>query len=303
VFFTFLTGYAWLAKKEDGTPKFAACGCFGDCIPLKPQESFFKDIALLVMILLLTFFQQYIQPIFRKPLTWAILGLAILFSFFIQKYTLDHLPFKDCLSFKVGNNILEKKKFNAGKKEIIMVHEKDGKEYKYTLPTYPDWIEDTTYIFKRREEKVLSTGNAGDIIMDFTLNGTGGNDSTVAILSQEKEVLLILITDIEVLGKYSWEKDFETLTKLAAVKSDSLTANSEKIYIVTNKAAQARIFFKKYNVAEDHVLFCDEKPLLAAARTRPTLLKINKGTIQSKLSYKDWSKAIKLWKVKPFINL
>ncbi|MDQ3277171.1 MAG: DoxX family protein, partial [Bacteroidota bacterium] len=44
VFFTFLTGYAYLSGK------FTNCGCFGDCLPITPLTSFLKDIALLLLI-------------------------------------------------------------------------------------------------------------------------------------------------------------------------------------------------------------------------------------------------------------
>ena len=40
LFFTFLTGYAYLSGK------FKNCGCFGDCIPITPLTSFVKDIVL-----------------------------------------------------------------------------------------------------------------------------------------------------------------------------------------------------------------------------------------------------------------
>jgi uncharacterized membrane protein YphA (DoxX/SURF4 family) len=39
LFFTFLTGYAFLSGK------FKNCGCFGDCLPITPKTSFLKDQA------------------------------------------------------------------------------------------------------------------------------------------------------------------------------------------------------------------------------------------------------------------
>jgi len=44
IFFTFLTGYAFLSGK------FRNCGCFGDCLPISPQTSFLKDLLLLILI-------------------------------------------------------------------------------------------------------------------------------------------------------------------------------------------------------------------------------------------------------------
>src|SRR5258706_5897893 len=47
LFFTFLTGYAWY------TGKITDCGCFGDAIKLTPSETFYKDIALTILIVLI----------------------------------------------------------------------------------------------------------------------------------------------------------------------------------------------------------------------------------------------------------
>ena len=44
IFFTFLTGFAYLSGK------FTNCGCFGDCLPITPLTSFLKDILLLLLI-------------------------------------------------------------------------------------------------------------------------------------------------------------------------------------------------------------------------------------------------------------
>jgi uncharacterized membrane protein YphA (DoxX/SURF4 family) len=288
LFFTFLTGYAWLAKKEDGSAKFAACGCFGDCIPLKPNQSFFKDIALLVMILFLLVFQKYIQPLFNNKITWALLAAVVAFSFFIQKYTLDHLPFKDCLSFKVGNNILEKKRFKADSVRTIYTYRKDGKEYLVEAPNYPQWMldEDTTYVIDEAKTKTItiSEGNKADMIRDFSLNAESGSDTTEAILSQKGYVYLFLMTDFKT-NSNSWDAAFGKL--VAQCKNNYIP-----VYVVSNKAVEARKYFSKFDYLKNAVFFCDEKPLLAAARTRPTLMVLNNGTIQAKYSYKDLSTVI-----------
>src|SRR5215510_15245191 len=44
IFFTFLTGYAFLSGK------FKNCGCFGDCLPITPKASFLKDVLLTILI-------------------------------------------------------------------------------------------------------------------------------------------------------------------------------------------------------------------------------------------------------------
>ena len=48
IFFTFLTGYAYLSGKV------RECGCFGDCIPITAGQSFAKDLVLLVLVFFLS---------------------------------------------------------------------------------------------------------------------------------------------------------------------------------------------------------------------------------------------------------
>lgn len=280
VFFTFLTAYAWKSGK------FKSCGCFGDCIPLKPAQSFFKDLALLALIVFLFIKQSLIRPLFGNKVSVALLLLSLLASLFIQKYALDHLPFKDCLSFKVGNDIKEKRKFTGGKKEIVFVHQKEGKEYKYTVPNYPDWIADSTYVFLRREEKVLSTGNEGDMILDFALRASSGTDTTLAILEQPYKYVFYFVTDLPATGDASWNRNFDSLTKAARSKDIP-------VYIVTNKAEMAEQYFNTVRKQNLPVFFCDEKPILAAARTRPAIYLVDAGVIKNKWSYKDLNKAAK----------
>src|SRR5689334_18417876 len=56
IFFTFLTGYAYLSGKV------RECGCFGDCIPLTADQSFMKDLGLLVLIGFLFYHRNKIKP-------------------------------------------------------------------------------------------------------------------------------------------------------------------------------------------------------------------------------------------------
>ncbi len=58
LFFTWLTGYSAV------TNRVTDCGCFGDAIELKPVESFYKDLILLLFILVIFFRRNHIKPFF-----------------------------------------------------------------------------------------------------------------------------------------------------------------------------------------------------------------------------------------------
>src|SRR6202000_2636630 len=86
IFFTFLTGYAFLSGKVK------ECGCFGNCIPLTAGESFTKDLLLLVLIIFLFINRDRIKPILPRLASQVILILTVIFSFSFQWFVLQYLP-------------------------------------------------------------------------------------------------------------------------------------------------------------------------------------------------------------------
>src|SRR6195952_1551288 len=108
IFFTFLTGYALFSGK------IKTCGCFGDCVPLTPAQSFGKDIFLTVLILILFIYRNKIQSALRPRAAVVLLLVVTITTTAGQFYVLKHLPFVDCLAYKKGNNILQQMQTPAG---------------------------------------------------------------------------------------------------------------------------------------------------------------------------------------------
>src|SRR4051812_14565833 len=99
VFFTFLTFYAYAFDKVK------ECGCFGTFIVMTPKQSFYKDLILLAMILVLFYQRNRLYSTFNSLRGDILMSIASLISFGIGIYSERHLPFIDSLNYKVGNNI------------------------------------------------------------------------------------------------------------------------------------------------------------------------------------------------------
>ncbi len=280
VFFTFLTGYAYLSGK------FKNCGCFGDCIPITSQQSFLKDIVLLVLILLLFFSTRYIKPIFSKWVTNLLLLLATLFSFALQWYTLQYLPIADCLPFKKGNNIVEQMKVPAkaipDSTAITFVYEKEGGKVEFSAESFPDDFNDSTYKFVDRYDKVIRHGvNNEPPIKAFGLARADGQDLTQQILQQDNALLLFAENTFIPVTK--WQQAFEKV--YAEAKQKNIP-----IYIVTSALADIKHAVSTTPFKDVEILGCDNTTIRTAARTNPTLFLLQKGSIAEKLSYKNFNK-------------
>ncbi len=282
VFFTFLTGYAYLSGK------FKNCGCFGDCIPITSFTSFIKDIILLVLILILFAFRNKIKPLFSETLNVLFMLLIAAGSFWLQFYVLKHLPLIDCLPYRVGKNITENGKIPSGAVpdsfSIRFIYEKAGKEYEFSPAELPADL--NTYSYKNRIDKLVRKGNAEPPIKGFNLSGVTDIDSTDFVLMMPYSILLF---DNKVNKKTEeWEKQFQEIRKEADKKNIP-------IYIITTSVEE----YVQNTKTDLPVFKCDFTAIRTAARANPTLYLLKMGTIEGKWSYADFDKVNKSLKSVP----
>ncbi|QHS59518.1 BT_3928 family protein [Chitinophaga agri] len=275
VFFTFLTGYALYSGE------IKECGCFGDCIKLTASQTFWKDVILLVMILILFIYQKQIKPLFGKKLTFALVLVSVLFAAGIQWYTLEHLPIVDCLGYKVGNNIPEKMKLPPGARpaeyETVLIYEKDGQQKEFTDANYP-WS-DSTWVFVDRKDKLVREAEGEAPIKDFILTGLDGGDQTQAILSESTPIYLFLVKNVHEAGK-GWD------AKMHALQEQAKTG---KIYIygVTASSKADISAFSTAHGLQFPFVQMDGTAIKTAGRSNPCLILLEKGTIKGKWHYND----------------
>ena len=279
LFFTFLTAFVLF------TGKIRACGCFGDCIPLTPIQTFSKDIALLLLIILILIGQKYVQPIFKKGMVSLVLMLVALIGVsYLQYYVLHHLPLKDCLPYKVGNNILELRKMPKdavqAKYEYIFIYQKNGEKKEFTVAALPD----SSWTYVDRKETLIEKGkNNIPLINDFSFTTESGNDTTEAILSQPGEYYLLFVKDEESYSK-GWDADGKLMLKAFNEK--------KPLYIITSQREFARRkFHNKYvigGVACNPTIFtCDGVAIKTAARNNPVLFLMKGPVVQGKWGWRD----------------
>jgi uncharacterized membrane protein YphA (DoxX/SURF4 family) len=291
IFFTILTGYTY----QTGRP--TNCGCFGDCIKITPEYSFYKDILLSALILILLFAKKHIKPLFSQGMNTASMFMVTVFTFGLQWYALKYLPPVDCLPFKKGNNITEKMKIpaDAVPDSIAMtfVYEKQGQKIEFTADKFPADFNDSLYKFISRYDKLIRKGkNNEPPIKGFALTGTTVADSsgtetkpdlTEQILSAEN-VVLLFTTELPATSP-SWKNEFAELYAAAGKKSIPF-------YIITKDREATIDVFSKMGFKGVQVLSCDFTAIRTVARVSPTVYLLQKGTVAGKWSYPDFDDAL-----------
>lgn len=275
LFFTFLTSYVLFSGK------IRACGCFGDCIPLTPMQTFTKDIILLVFALLLLFGRKYITPVAKPFFSFLYILIAMGLAIILQVHVLKHLPLVDCLPYKKGNNIAELRKMPADaipdKFEYVFIYEKNGEKKEFPLSALPD----SSWKFSDRKQTLVEKGkNNIPLISDFSLTDTEGNNLTDSILNTSGEYYLVFIKEPTGNDEY-WVGEFKKIIGNAS-------AQSKKIYVVTPQRDALEAFLEKNNITVDNIFSCDATAIKTAARVNPTLYRMIGPVVQGKWAGNDF---------------
>ena len=284
IFFTFLTGYALYSGK------IKECGCFGDCIKISNTATFYKDIALTVAVMFLYTFRYRVFPIFNRTSINAILvGAMAVFAFGIQWWTLHHLPFHDCLPYKVGNNIWEKMQPSPGATEAVytttFVYEKNGVKQNFTAENYP-W-KDPSWKFVSSNSTLVKEATGLSEIHDFSLTDSNNTDQTQAILTAKGYTFLWFLR----------QPDKAKVDNIDQVRA--LAAKAKELHIPFYVACSSgrdicKTYQEAWNMRDVPFMIIDVTVNKTVMRTNPGLMLLKDGVVQNKWSYLDYPKDIML---------
>lgn len=271
VFFTFLTFYsAYFNKVTD-------CGCFGDAMKLTPWQSFWKDIFLLVLILVLFVGQKHIRPFIKnKVFNYGVTAIAFIISAWISFVGISKLPLIDFRAYAIGKNIPESMKTaeELGLQAPIyrvyytMKNQNSGEIIKITDEDFvsdPKWYEEGTpwkVQLELTETKLIADGYTPPI-HDFILDCEEG-DMTDYYLEQPKVVFFIVPFPNKVN-----HQEFQHLNQL----HQKLTSQGVVVTALTNVDIDSLEF---------SYCFLDQTILKTIIRSNPGILVLEKGIVVNK---------------------
>ncbi|MBL7765078.1 MAG: DoxX family protein [Chitinophagaceae bacterium] len=276
VFFTFLTAYALFSGN------IKECGCFGDCIKLQANESFMKDLVLLVLIFILMIFRKRIAQTFSNMTATLVIVFSFVISVWMQWYMLKHLPYKDCLAYRVGNNLLKEMTpgpdYKQAEYKTILIYEKDGVKKEFTDKNFP-W-QDTTWKFVDSKSTVVKEAQNEPPIKDFAISNYDGQDITQTLLSYKGNLFLLFVKDVNEAHKDNIEalQSLISECKKANIPVIGLSASND---IETNK-------FRTENKLDIEFTTIDATVCKTAMRSNPGLMLLKNGTVTGKWSYADY---------------
>ena len=277
-FFTPLTLY--VAIKNPVTD----CGCFGDALVITNWETFFKNIILSAMIILVFIRREKIEPVILGK--WRYYRVTIITTIYIcfVVWSYRHDPVFDFRPYKVGVNIPEGMKIPVGAQADVYSNtffyknKQTNKIEKFTDKNYP-WQDTLNWKFESMGESELITKGYTPPIHDFQLRTAPGDDVTNFFFSDDKPTFFLIASN---LSKSS-------LKKQAQINGLAVWARfaGYKFVCLTSTTGQRLEDFKNVAHPTYEFLFGDEVTLKTIVRGNPGLLYLRSGTILGKWHYND----------------
>jgi uncharacterized membrane protein YphA (DoxX/SURF4 family) len=257
------------------------CGCFGDALIISNWATFFKNLVLISLVILMFVYHARFKAFLSRKGQIVALILFVAIGISLSVYSYRHLPMIDFLPYKIGVNIEKDMEIpdNAPKDEYktTFIYEKNGVQKEFTLENYPK--NDSTWIFVDQKSELIKKGFRAPI-HDFSIMNEKFDDITQEVLSFPGKTYLLIMYDLNLTSKEGAEKAEKVYQKAikSGIKFYALTASSdEDVQKFVDNMGVTFSFWKT-----------DPTTLKTIIRGNPGLILIKKGTIVGKWNWRDF---------------
>ena len=282
------------------------CGCFGDAIVLTNWQTFWKNLVLISLAILLVALRKSTHPLWRGWMELVIASTTIAIALSFMAWTHHHLPIKDFRPYKIGNHlptIMED--YEPDQFEYTYICAKDSVEQAFTAENYPD----STWTLVRYESKLIKKGYESPI-HDFEIINANGDDLTWDILESEEPITLVVMYDLAKADTTQMSKleamvrnlhvDTDEAIAVDTIVSDSTLCDSILIeetptiadavpfYILTGSSTDQIIAFGlEYPMLADYICTCDPVTLKTIVRANPGVIVLQNGIVIDKYNLRN----------------
>lgn len=260
------------------------CGCFGDALVLTNWETFWKNVVLLGMTLVVFYHKERFRSIFNFLEQTIILVCSIIFMLYIEFYCFHHLPILDFRPYAIGKNINEGMTIPEGAAHdeyaitLKYKNKQTGEVKEFNEQNYP-WQDTVNWEYVSSSEKLIKEGYKAPI-HDFVVEHPEFGDITQEILQDQGYTFLVVAYNINKTDTEHQDK----LNRLAAYAAEK----GFRFYgLSASVAEETRKYAENHQVNYD---FCstDEIQLKTMVRSNPGLVLLREGTVLNKWGKDDF---------------
>ena len=252
------------------------CGCFGDAVVLSNWETFWKNVVLLAMAVVVLKWRKRIFPLVTTRFDWLIALYGFIYIFCMTIYCYRELPVFDFRLYHVGADIRQGMEIPEGKEPTVyetrFVLQKDGVEKEFTLENYPD----STWTFVDSRTVVKKQGYEPPIHDFSMMNYEDGEDITDQVLSDENYTFLLVAHQLGLAD----DSKMDLINELY----DYSLENGYAFYCLTSSSDEDIIKWQENTGAEYPFCLMDNITLKTMIRSNPGLILLKEGKVIRKWS-------------------
>lgn len=260
------------------------CGCFGDALILTNWQTFWKNIVIMIFVIIVFTKRTEYRVISRASTEWIVMSL--IFGFFIafSLYSYFHLPLVDFRPYSVGSDIAHKMivppdaPADVYETRLTYINKASGKKEIFSLENFPS--DTSAYEFSDAESILISKGYEPPI-HDFYISNMSGTDITDIILNDPGFSLLLISHDLSKANKKAMleaEKYANFAKVFENIRFYAITASSAST--IDRLSSDLDLDYEFYQA--------DEITLKTIIRANPGLVLIKNGIILGKWHFNDF---------------
>lgn len=252
------------------------CGCFGDAIKLTNWQTFYKNLVLLPLAILIFIYRKKFSPFTSSGNQWLIaLFFAGGFSGF-SYMCYSHLPVVDFTEWKIGHKLYPENP-KPVKYFLTYKNKKSGEEKEFQSPDYPFndsvWMANWEFVSQRVEDPNTYYGKS------LVISDTSGNNVTESIIRNPDYQLIVNSYDLSKANR-------KAFIKLNDFCARAYTDNIPTAVLVSASNSEIARFANENKLHLDFYT-ADDIVLKTIVRSNPGLLLMKDGVILKKWHYND----------------
>lgn len=259
------------------------CGCFGDAIILTNWETFYKNIVLMILVLIVFIGRNKMKSKFSKGFQLSVIGIGVAIILWVGVYSYRHLPLIDFMPWKVGTVISAKVVPTPEVAEVYLVYKnkETGEKYEYTAKNLP--YKDTVFFAKlefiEQKKKIIQEYKEAPI-HDFIIDDSNKVEHNAEIINNQKFQFILVSHDLSKTDRNA----FKQMNKFY----DNCLRDSVGFVALTGSDFETMKKFKNEIGANYAFYGVDETSLKSVVRSNPGLVLLKEGVVVDKWHYNDF---------------
>ena len=259
------------------------CGCFGDAMILTNWQTFWKNIILFLLAIMIFVYRKEYKSSLPLMGQFSFLTLAGAGMLCLSIYCYRHLPVLDFRPYAVGKNITESMRLPEGAEpdqyEVTLKYKnkQTGEIRSFTEENYP-WQDTLNWEYESSSERLVKKGYITPI-HDLVIEHPTLGNITEEILEDDNHTILAVAYNLNQ-SDTQYQPAINRLAEYARKKGI-------RFYGLTSSTERDIEAYKKRNHVPYEFCTADEIQLKTMIRSNPGVIILREGTILDKWAGKD----------------